>query len=303
MSYTKNKYEDSCKKINEKYPNEELEVFQYTGAKEEGIILCKKCGSIYKLKNASNFLDKNKKKICSKCIPRDDTIEIGYKIKSLLNKTHNLKLLNTYTKITDDLEFMCLKCNGVFKRKPQIFLKSQKCPICETFSIMKTEECFKNELIQKLNGEYELLGEYKGTNTKTLFRHNDCGFIFENTPHNILQKTPCPKCKRFNSKGEIKIKKFLDNNNIYYEQQKHFKELNQLSFDFYIPNKNILIEYQGEQHFHSIKFFGGEAKYLKQIENDSIKREFCKNNNFILLEIEYFNYNNIEDILNKWLND
>lgn len=303
MSYTKNKYEDFCKKINEKYPNEELEVLQYTSAKEEGIILCKKCGSIYKLKNASNFLDKNKKKICSKCIPRDDTIEIGYKIKSLLNKTHNLKLLNTYTKITDDLEFMCLKCNGVFKRKPQIFLKSQKCPICETFSIMKTEECFKKELIQKLNGEYELLGEYKGTNTKTLFRHNDCGFIFENTPHNILQKTPCPKCKRFNSKGEIKIKKFLDNNNIYYEQQKHFKELNQLSFDFYIPNKNVLIEYQGEQHFHSIKFFGGEAKYLKQIENDSIKREFCKNNNFILLEIEYFNYNNIEDILNKWLND
>ena len=303
MSYTKNKYEDFCKKINEKYPNEELEVLQYTGAKEEGIILCKKCGSIYKLKNASNFFDKNKKKIYSKCIPRDDTIEIGYKIKSLLNKTHNLKLLNTYTKITDDLEFMCLKCNGVFKRKPQIFLKSQKCPICETFSIMKTEECFKKELIQKLNGEYELLGEYKGTNTKTLFRHNDCGFIFENTPRNILQKTPCPKCKRFNSKGEIKIKKFLDNNNIYYEQQKHFKELNQLSFDFYIPNKNVLIEYQGEQHFHSIKFFGGEAKYLKQIENDSVKREFCKNNNFILLEIEYFNYNNIEDILNKWLND
>lgn len=303
MSYTKNKYEDFCKKINEKYPNEELEVLQYTGAKEEGIILCKKCGSIYKLKNASNFLDKNKKKICSKCIPRDDTIEIGYKIKSLLNKTHNLKLLNTYTKITDDLEFMCLKCNGVFKRKPQIFLKSQKCPICETFSIMKTEECFKKELIQKLNGEYELLGEYKGTNTKTLFRHNDCGFIFENTPHNILQKTPCPKCKRFNSKGEIKIKKFLDNNNIYYEQQKHFKELNQLSFDFYIPSKNILIEYQGEQHFHSIKFFGGEKKYLKQIENDNLKKDFCKNNNYILLEIEYFNYDNIENILDKWLND
>ena len=278
-------------------------MLQYTGAKEEGIILCKKCGSIYKLQNASNFLYKNKKKICSKCIPRDDTIEIGYKIKSLLNKTHNLKLLNTYTKITDDLEFMCLKCNGIFKRKPQIFLKSQKCPICETFSIIKTEECFKKELIQKLNGEYELLGEYKGTNTKTLFRHNDCGFIFENTPHNILQKTPCPKCKRFNSKGEIKIKKFLDNNNINYEQQKRFKELNQLSFDFYIPNKNILIEYQGEQHFHSIKFFGGETKYLKQIENDNIKRGFCKNNNFILLEIEYFNYNNIENILNKWLND
>ena len=161
MSYTKNKYEDFCRKIYEKYPNEELEVLQYTGAKEEGIILCKKCGNIYKLKNASNFLDKNKKKVCSKCIPRNDTIEVGHKIELLLNKTQNLKLLNRYTKITDDLEFKCLKCNGIFKRKPQIFLKSQKCPICETFSIMKTKEWFEKELIQKLNGEYELLGEYK----------------------------------------------------------------------------------------------------------------------------------------------
>ena len=303
MSYTKNKYIDFCKKINEKYPNEELEVLQYTGAKEEGIILCKKCGGIYKLKNASNFLHKNKKKVCLKCIPRDDTIEIGHKVQLLLNKTKNLKLLNNYTKITDDLEFLCLKCNGVFKRKPQIFLKSQKCPICETFSTIKTEEYFKQELIQKLNGEYELLGEYKGTNTRTLFRHNDCGFIFENTPHIILQKTPCSKCKKFNSKGEIRIKKFLDNNDIKYETQKHFKELKLLSFDFYIPNKNIIIEYQGEQHFHSIKFFGGDKKYFKQVDNDNIKREFCKNNNYILIEIEYFNYNNIENILNKWLND
>lgn len=303
MSCTKNKFEDFCQKIRDKYPEENLKVLEYTGAKEKGVILCEKCGNKYELKNASNFLSKYKKKVCSKCFPREDTTEIGHKVNFLIQKTKNLKLLNVYTKITDDLEFLCLKCNGTFKRKPQMFLKSQKCPICETYSILKTEECFRKELLDKLNGEYELLGNYSGTNTRTLFKHNDCDFVFESTPHIILQKTPCPKCKRFNSKGEIRIKKFLENNYINYESQKHFSELKQLSFDFYLPEKNILIEYQGEQHFQSIKFFGGEKKYLKQTENDNLKRNFCKINNFILIEIGYFDYNNIENILSKWLND
>lgn len=303
MSYTKNKFKDFCKKIEDKYPKEKLKVLEYTGAKEKGKILCEKCGCVYEIKNASNFLSKYKKKICSKCFPREDTIEIGHKVEFLVQKSNNLKLLNSYTKITDDLEFLCLKCNGFFKRKPQIFLKSQKCPICETYSSLKTEDFFKQELLNKLNGEYELIGKYEGTNIRTLFKHNDCGFIFENTPHMILQKSPCPKCKRFNSKGEIKIKKFLENNHINYETQKHFSKLKQLSFDFYLPENNILIEYQGEQHFQPIKFFGGEKKYFKQVENDNLKRDFCKNNNYILIEIGYFDYDNIDGILNKWLND
>lgn len=303
MSYTKNKFEDFCDKIYKKYPNEELEVIEYTGAKEKGIIQCKKCNSIYELKNASNFLYKNKKKVCSKCIPRDDTIAVKHKVDFIMSKTNHLVLLNSYTKITDNLEFLCLKCNSKFYRMPQVFLKSQKCPICETYSIQKTGDYFKQELKEKLNEEYELIGEYKGTNKKTLFRHNDCGFIFENTPHQILQKSPCPKCKQFKSKGEIKIKKFLEKNNILYETQKRFKELPRLSFDFYVPDVNLLIEYQGEQHFHLIKHFGGDGKYKKQIKNDNLKRIFCKNNNYILLEIGYMEYNSIDIILDKWLND
>ena len=64
MSYTKNKYIDFCKKINEKYPNEELEVLQYTGAKEEGIILCKNNNYIlieieyFNYNNIENILNK-----------------------------------------------------------------------------------------------------------------------------------------------------------------------------------------------------------------------------------------------------
>lgn len=305
MSYTKNKKEDFIKKIKEKYPNENLEVLEYTGAKEKGTIKCNNCGNIYSLTNASNFLYKGKKKICKYCIPRDDTLKIKYKVEYLINTIDNVILLNEYTKITDDLQLKCKKCNQVFKRKPQLFLKSQKCPYCESFSTFKTEDVFKMQLKEKFGEEYSLLGEYKGTNSRTLFRHNDCGFIFSNTPHNLLQKSPCPKCKKFNSKGEIAIEKILLEKGILFEKQKRFKNLSSLlSFDFFIINKNILIEFQGEQHYHPIKHFGGKEKFERQQENDEKKRIFCKENNYSLLEISYKEIDNIEQILSfLWLND
>ena len=91
------------------------------------------------------------------------------------------------------------------------------CPYCESYSCFKTKEVFIQELNEKYGQEYTLIGDYLGTNTNTLFKHNDCGFIFKNKPHNILNKAPCPKCKRFNSKGELAIKKILDKHEIHYE--------------------------------------------------------------------------------------
>lgn len=305
MSYTKNKKEDFIKKINDKYPLEELEVLLYTGAKGKGIIQCKKCGSIYELKNASNFLYKSKKKICKKCFPREDTAAIGHKIDYVLSNTDKITLLNEYTKITDDLMLLCNHCKQVFKRKPQLFLKSQTCPYCESFSTFKTKDVFELQLQEKYGNEYILIGEYKGTNTSTLFKHNDCGFIFANKPHNILTKAPCPKCKKFNSKGEIKIEKILKQHNISFQKQKRFIDFSSLlSFDFYIKDKNLLIEFQGEQHYQPIKHFGGKDKFLKQQENDKRKREYCRKNNYSLLEISYMEIDNIEQILSfLWLND
>lgn len=302
--YVKNKFDHFCNRLKEKYPNENLEVLEYTGAKEPATVKCNNCNNVYKNKYGEHFLDKRKEKICTNCIPRKDTKEIGNKIKYVFEHNNNIELLNQYTKITDDLQILCKKCNTIFIRKPQVLLKSQKCPKCETHVKFKTKEVFEYELQTKLNGEYSLIGEYEGTNTRTLFKHNDCGFIFNNTPHNILQKTPCPKCKKFNSKGEIAIQKILDLHNIVYIQQYRTKELELLSFDFYIPKNKTFIEFQGEQHFHPIKFFGGKSKYLKQVENDNNKRQYCKNNNFSLIEIAYTDINNIEEILSfLWLND
>lgn len=57
-----------------------------------------------------------------------------------------------------------------------------------------------------------------------------------------------------NSKGEAKIKKILKENNIEYIQEKRFNDCvfntkKIARFDFYLPQENCLIEYDGIQHF------------------------------------------------------
>ncbi len=115
----------------------------------------------------------------------------------------------------------------------------------------------------------------------------------------------CPICNF--SKGELKIYEILNNSKLCFIQQKEFDGLvglgnGNLSYDFYLPDYNILIEYQGEQHERPVDFKGFGDKYAKntfkqQQEHDRRKREYAKQNNYNLLEIWYWDYDRIEEIL------
>lgn len=60
------------------------------------------------------------------------------------------------------------------------------------------------------------------------------------------------------------------------------------SLDIYVPEINLGIEYQGEQHFKSIDFFGGDSglEYIKK--RDENKNIICKRNG---VKILYWDYN------------
>ena len=75
-----------------------------------------------------------------------------------------------------------------------------------------------------------------------------------------------------------------------------------LRYDFYLPTYNVLIEYQGKQHEEVIEYFGGEEKFKIQQEHDRRKREYAEKYNIKLLEIWYWDFKNIEEILSKELN-
>jgi hypothetical protein len=111
----------------------------------------------------------------------------------------------------------------------------------------------------------------------------------------------CPLCNE--SVGEKKIKNILDTLGINYEVQKRFEDCKHkrtLPFDFYLPNNNMLIEYDGIQHFKSIEIFGG-SDGLKQTEKrDKIKNEYATKNNIHLLRIPYTKFDSIEDEIKKF---
>ena len=84
---------------------------------------------------------------------------------------------------------------------------------------------------------------------------------------------------------------------------KHYrpKWLEGLELDIYIPTKKIGIEYQGQQHFHPIKAWGGKKALEKLRERDQKKRRVCKENNVILFEFDYtepLEYNYIKNKIN-----
>ena len=111
----------------------------------------------------------------------------------------------------------------------------------------------------------------------------------------------CPKCNE--SKGEKTIAKHLIKHGVPYEPQYKFEDCidkSPLRFDFFVINK-FLIEYQGEQHYMPVRFGSKTTTAIEVLHStkrrDQIKRDWCKKNNIPLIEIPYWDFNKIEDIL------
>ena len=121
-----------------------------------------------------------------------------------------------------------------------------------------------------------------------------------------LSKNHTKSCGCLRSGGEYNIIQWLEKNNIEYESQKKFPNLvgingGNLSYDFYLPTYNLLIEAQGQQHITPKELFGGEEQFQKQQEHDKRKRDYAEANGYKLLEIWYYDYDRIEEILNREL--
>ena len=135
-----------------------------------------------------------------------------------------------------------------------------------------------------------------------------CGNIVEVLGNNLTKKKEGTiSCGCIHSKGELKIIQLLQQLNINYEYQKifpncYFPDTHRAPiFDFYLPNYNLIIEYDGEQHFYPIKHF-----YNKNFDDihkrDEFKNKWCASNNFSLLRIPYTDYNLLnENYLNTLL--
>jgi very-short-patch-repair endonuclease len=222
------------------------------------------------------------------------------------NLIHNNKYdysLVDYKNSKLNVKIICSK-HGVFEQIANSHSSGQGCPKCGMENTIKGISLSQNEFIERVskkhNNEYDYSKTiYRGARIKVTIicpKHGE----FKQRPFDHLNGCGCPKCSE--SIGERKIRNFLEINNFNYVREKSFKEcrnLIRLSFDFYLPEYNILIEYDGIQHFEPIDYFGGMKSFILQQKRDRIKTEFAKANDMKLIRIAY--NENVEEKLNEML--
>ena len=101
------------------------------------------------------------------------------------------------------------------------------------------------------------------------------------------------------SKGEEKLRYLFRCLSINFETQKSFEDLvspkgRKLLFDFYLPDFNILVEYDGIQHYKNTWGLH-EEDWVYYCECDKIKNQYCQDNNIILIRIPYTDFNKLNE--------
>lgn len=240
---------------------------------------------------------------CPNCKALKDRLTNEEFKKRVEKNNPSFKILGEYKRHDIDIKVQCLKCNQIFLANPSRLMKGKNvCRECYKKSLLISNEEYKKRL--KKNNPYVLyIEEYKGTDTKIEVKCSVCGNIWKSSPAKTLNGGGCPLCCL--SKGEKEIAKILKKYDIVYVQQQEYKNLigvgrGKLSYDFYLPDYNMLIEYQGKQHEIPIKYFRGEDGFRVRKEHDRRKKEYAKEHGIKLLEIWY--NEDIEQKLKETLN-
>jgi len=212
-----------------------------------------------------------------------------------------VKYINNYTEV-----IIICPIHGDFKQTPTNHLKGEGCPICADKKRIESKTSNLEEFINKANEKHGI-GTYNYSESNYINAKTPIKIIcqkhgeFWQTPYAHLQGEGCPTCSE--SKGERKIRLFLIEHNIEFEREKRFNDCRDslpLPFDFYIPQYNLCIEFDGVQHFVPWSFTHKSTekerlKNLKKVQSrDEIKTEYCKNKGINLLRL-----NNIKTVDKK----
>ena len=210
----------------------------------------------------------------------------------MANKVHNNKYDYSKTKYIRMQDKVCIICkeHGEFWQTPNVHLKGSGCPQCAINSrveiISSTTERFIKQAKKRIGDKYDYSKvKYKNYQTPVEIICREHGSFFQ-LPYQHLNGKGCPICGA--SSGEKEIIDYLNKNNIGFEYQKTYEDLSdvqKLRYDFYIPSKNLLIEYNGVYHYKVVN--GDVAKYENQIKHDKMKSDYAKKNNIPLLVIKY----------------
>lgn len=193
---------------------------------------------------------------------------------------------------------MQMKCKSghIWWSRPHDLLRNHWCPYCSKNVKLTIEDCQK--IAASKNGEC-LSKVYKNSQTKLIWKCHD-NHIWKAATSMVNYGTWCPYCKNKTENicrdifEEIYNKKFIKLCPKWLIGINNFP----LELDGYCEELNIAFEYNGEQHYKPVNFFGGNEKFKIVQENDKVKKELCHQKNVKLYVIKYM-LNPTKDKLKK----
>jgi hypothetical protein len=202
----------------------------------------------------------------------------------------------------EDVTLICKKCGNIETKDPKSFYLGYGCLKCQNRR-PNPKQITKEQFVERAKKIHNDIYDYSKINYKNLYQEVEIicskhGSFFQKPSIHLYAKSNCPECNIY--KGEEQVGIWLNRNNIEYIYQYQVKIKDSYHYyDFYLLKHNMLIEYNGLQHYKPVAFFGGEKgfEYLKQ--RDEIKKQYCLDNNINLLILSY--NDNIEEKL-KTLN-
>lgn len=273
-----------CKEIhNDKY---DYSLVEYKNTNSKVKIICKDHGEFEQRASAHTSGQG-----CPECKFEDKRTgldEFLIRCKEIHGDKFDYSLITEYINSNTKVKVICKK-HGEFLVTPDNHInKKQGCSECKKLGL----EGFIEKAKDKWGDRYDYsLVEYKNNKEKVDIICKEHG-VFKQRVNDHLRGNKvgcgCPICNE--PIGERIISEYMIINNINFERQKKFngcKYKKGLSFDFYLPYFNTCIEYNGIQHYEPVVHFGGEKVFKNQIIRDSIKKEYCKNNNINLIIIKY----------------
>lgn len=212
----------------------------------------------------------------------------------ILNR--NIQRLDDYKNNFYKLKFKCLNenCNFEWFAKPNDIFNGKGCPKCAgnmPLNNLEVDRRLKNSNIRRVDN-------YLNSTTKIMFKclKEDCNYEWAAVPNNILNnESGCPNCS-FGINEKIVLELLLNNNINFY----HHKYINQIInnytgrifiVDFYLQDYNIIIEYNGRQHYQPVRFGSiskeeAQANFEKQKIRDQNLENICIENAIKIIWID-----------------
>lgn len=288
--------EEFVKRAKEIHPEYDYSEAEYVNYSTKLCVICRTHGGFWITPN--HLIDG---KSCPKCSGK-----FRYTTQDFIKearKVHGDKYDYSETKYINAKAKVCIICpeHGRFWQRTTAHLRGQGCPVCAGKNV--TTERF----IQKAK---EVHGNtYDYSNTVYSGRHSPLEIIcsvhgsFWQSAGSHLSGRGCPHCRE--STGEASIAHYLTSldlaENADFFRERGFDSLKDrlpLKYDFYLPKENLLIEYNGVQHYEKSTLFQDTRKsFLLRKHHDWLKRKYARDHNIRLLTIPYWEFKNIDKIL------